>query len=42
LRAGLAPAQSPPDRFVLFLDKKNQKSSQQIGFSALKAFALQN
>ncbi|MGF7077225.1 hypothetical protein [Mucilaginibacter sp. 3215] len=35
------PAQSPWVGFVLFLDKKNQKSSQQIGFFARKAFALQ-
>ncbi|WEA00831.1 hypothetical protein [Mucilaginibacter sp. SJ] len=35
------PAQSPRVGFVLFLDKKNQKSSQQIGFFAAQAFALQ-
>jgi hypothetical protein len=30
------------EAFVLFLDEKNQKSSQQIGFVAAQAFALQN
>jgi len=35
------PAQLPRVGFVLFLDKKNKKSSQQIGFFAAQAFALQ-
>jgi hypothetical protein len=30
------------EAFVLFLDEKNQKSSQQIGFFTARAFALQN
>jgi hypothetical protein len=29
------------EAFVFFLDEKNQKSSQHIGFFALRAFALQ-
>jgi hypothetical protein len=34
------PAQSPRVGFVLFLDKKNQKSSHQEGFSAALAPTL--
>jgi hypothetical protein len=41
LRTWLASAQLPRIGFVLFLDKKNQKSSQKRGFFARKAFALQ-
>ncbi len=33
------PAQSPRVGFVLFLDKKNQKSSHQEGFFTLQAYA---
>ncbi|WP_121808232.1 hypothetical protein [Mucilaginibacter kameinonensis] len=36
------PAQSPREGFVLFLDKKNQKSSQRIGFFAAQAFTPQS
>jgi hypothetical protein len=40
LRFGL-PRSIAADGFVLFLDEKNQKSSQQRGFFALTAFARQ-
>jgi hypothetical protein len=40
-RTGLSSAQLPRIGFVLFLDKKNQKSSQKRGFFAALAFALQ-